>query len=366
MTAGKASEHGWDAVVVGAGIAGLTTADALQQAGRSVLCLEARGRVGGRAHSVAEGPHAVDLGATWFWDNEALIQSLLPGLGLGAFRQSTAGDALFDAQDPNPQRLDGNPVDGPAWRFSEGAQSLASALTARLAPGTLRLSQPVLAIRYGQHGATVETADASFSAGHVVMAVPPSLAEAAISFTPELPHPVRETAVGTAVWMGNIVKAVATYSSAFWLEAGLSGSAISYRGPFREFHDHSGPSGSPAALFAFAPAARFQGEPMDRIAEAFRDQLVHLFGEEAATPQSIHVTDWSREEYTTPAAPSPGAGTYNYGHPVFREAVGGRLHWASTETADEFAGHLEGAISAGLRAARNVARLDEKEQLGAK
>ncbi|WP_399120269.1 FAD-dependent oxidoreductase [Streptomyces sp. KM273126] len=36
-------------------------------------------------------------------------------------------------------------------------------------------------------------------------------------------------------------------------------------------------------------------------------------------------------------------------------ALGGRLHWASTETAAaEHAGHIEGALAAGERAARAV------------
>ncbi|MFF7790337.1 FAD-dependent oxidoreductase [Streptomyces sp. NPDC007991] len=37
-----------------------------------------------------------------------------------------------------------------------------------------------------------------------------------------------------------------------------------------------------------------------------------------------------------------------------RAALDGRLHWASTETAAEYAGHIEGALAAGERAARAV------------
>jgi len=35
----------------------------------------------------------------------------------------------------------------------------------------------------------------------------------------------------------------------------------------------------------------------------------------------------------------------------------GRLHWASTETAPAYAGHVEGAIRAGLHAAEGIDRL---------
>ena len=76
-----------------------------------------------------------------------------------------------------------------------------------------------------------------------------------------------------------------------------------------------------------------------------------------ADPRRIHVTDWSREGYTSPRVPSPRASTATYGHPLFQQAVAGRIHWASTETATDYAGHIEGAIRAGTQAARSIALL---------
>lgn len=52
-------------VVVGAGLAGLTAANALVHAGVETIVLEARERVGGRAHTVDLRGSAVDLGASW-------------------------------------------------------------------------------------------------------------------------------------------------------------------------------------------------------------------------------------------------------------------------------------------------------------
>jgi len=52
-------------VVVGAGIAGLTAANALQQAGVECFVLEARDRIGGRLHTLDLTGWPVDLGGSW-------------------------------------------------------------------------------------------------------------------------------------------------------------------------------------------------------------------------------------------------------------------------------------------------------------
>jgi monoamine oxidase len=52
-------------LVVGAGIAGLTVANALHQAGVECTVLEARRRVGGRLHTVDVAGSPVDLGGSW-------------------------------------------------------------------------------------------------------------------------------------------------------------------------------------------------------------------------------------------------------------------------------------------------------------
>lgn len=55
----------WDVIVVGAGAAGLAAAHELSRAGRSVLVVEARNRIGGRVHTVRQSVSAmpIELGA---------------------------------------------------------------------------------------------------------------------------------------------------------------------------------------------------------------------------------------------------------------------------------------------------------------
>lgn len=56
-------EHA-DAIVVGAGVSGLTAARLLQEQGLTVIVLEARDRIGGRVHTMRDG-RVTDLGASW-------------------------------------------------------------------------------------------------------------------------------------------------------------------------------------------------------------------------------------------------------------------------------------------------------------
>lgn len=343
-----------DVIVVGAGMAGLSAARALTAAGRAVRVLEARDRVGGRARSIPVPGGRIDAGATWFWSNEPLIAALVQELGVATFDQYLAGDALFEAPGGGGvQRLGGNPIDVPACRFAAGAEALADALAATLPTGTVRLGIPVTALDVAEAGVRVEAAGETYHAEQVILALPPALAVERIRFTPELPADLRDTARSTAVWMGDMVKAVAVYAEPFWRQHRLAGAAFSYRGPFREIHDHCGPDGAPAALFGFAPAGPLAGSSVGQIAVLFVEQLQRLFGPVAGRPEQVEVTDWSREPDTSPTEPLARS-TDRFGADVFRRAAHGRLHWASTETAPAFAGHVEGALLAGRRAAAAI------------
>lgn len=338
-----------DTIVVGAGVAGLGVARQLVAAGRSVVVLEGRDRVGGRLRSAQlAGGGRIDLGATWFWPGERRVTALAADLGVRIHDQFVAGDAVYDAPD-GPTRIDGNPIDVPAFRFVDGADALTDAIAEHLPPGTIRRSRPVRRIEVSDADVAVDAGDTRFHGRVVVVAVPPAAGLARIEFEPPIPSQLANLARATPVWMGSMTKVVAVYREAFWRSEGLSGAAVSHLGPLREVHDMSGPDGAPAALFGFVPG----GGDVDRAAVV--EQLTRLFGAGAAHPIELHLADWSADEFTAPDGAGSSSAYRLFGHPALREPfLDGRVVWASTETGTTSPGHIEGALEAAEHAVRTV------------
>ena len=346
-----------DVIVVGAGIAGLAAASELVAAGLSVVVVEARDRIGGRLHTQAVGDDRFDLGATWFWPGERRVEALIERFALITHEQHISGDAIFQSAQ-GTQRINGNPLDVPCGRATRGMAALAHALASTLPDGTIRLSHAVSEISATPDGirAVCATADGGITvhaADHTIVALPPALAIHGISISPALPDRLAALAARTPVWMGAITKAVAVYDRPFWREGGLAGAGISHIGPMREVHDMSGPDGIPAALFGFAPA----GDSMSAAISpaAVIEQLVAMFGPDAAHPVEVLIHAWRDEPFTSPPDVARLTSYETYGHALYSEAaLDGRLHWASTETATTNPGHVEGALQAAHRAATAV------------
>ena len=213
------------------------------------------------------------------------------------------------------------------------------------------LNAPVVEIN--QSGIVILANGDTISAGRIVLAVPPRVI-AKIKITPDFDAAVWQSLANIPTWMGGQAKFIATYARPFWREQGLSGDAMSRRGPMVEIHDASAMDGTPGALFGFigVPASQRNGQG-DVLSAACVAQLGHLFGPEALTPQKNELRDWAYAPQTASSLDhQPPPGHPHYGLPTaLRHLWQGKLIMGSTEVASQFGGFLEGALSAAEDAA---------------
>jgi putrescine oxidase len=84
-----------DVVVIGAGATGLSAAHALKQAGRSVVVLEARDRVGGRLWTDEVDGVDLELGGQWVSPDQEELLRVLDELGLETFSRYREGESVY-------------------------------------------------------------------------------------------------------------------------------------------------------------------------------------------------------------------------------------------------------------------------------
>ena len=85
-----------DVVIVGAGLAGLTAARLLCRAGRSVIVLEARDRVGGRTWSQPFGDAVFDVGGQWLGPTQTRMHALVEEFGLQTHPTHATGRQVLE------------------------------------------------------------------------------------------------------------------------------------------------------------------------------------------------------------------------------------------------------------------------------
>src|SRR5262245_17026377 len=238
-------------------------------------------------------------------------------------------------------------------RFAGGSQLISKRMAASLGDAVVT-GAPGRWV--GQHGggAAGGSDPVTVRAQRAIVAVPPPLA-GRISFSPPLGG--QRDQLGQRMAHGALTKCAAVYPEPFWREQGLTGQAVSDRGPIVATFDNSPPDGSPGVMLGFIAGA--EAIRHARRSEAERRRIVldcfqRLFGPDAAQPGIYLEQAWAEEEWTRggPVCSfSPGA-LVPYGEALRRPA--GRVHWAGAETATVWCGYMDGAVRSGERAAEEV------------
>lgn len=246
-------------------------------------------------------------------------------------------------------------------RLKGGAQQLSERLAEPLGED-LVLEAPVRSIEQSEAGVTVRTDKGAFGGRYCVVAIPPALS-ARIHYSPTLPT-LRDH-LSQRMPMGSVIKCVAAYERPFWRDRGLSGEGFSEIAPLSITFDDSPEDASQGALVGFIlgdQARKWTNADEGARKQAVLESLVRMFGEEAGRPIEYADKDWPAEEWSRgcyEGLMAPGVMTA-YGR-ALREPCG-RIHWAGTETAMEWAGYMDGALESGERAAHEVLNRLERAQ----
>ena len=363
---GPLVERMLELAIIGGGLSGLSLAQQLHEAQHDFTLFEARERFGGRIHThVSPAGFAHDLGPSWIWPaTQPNIAALIERLGLASHPQWLDGHSLYQSErHTKAQVYVDHDSYAQARRVEGGMMRLVEGLLALLPRSALKPGHALQAlVERGDHielQFVVDGEAQSITARKVVLTLPPRLLVECLAFEPSLDVGMQRAMQETPTWMAGQAKAVIHYQRPFWREMGLSGSVLaSYQGAaLSEVFDVSPANGEYAALSGFmALPAALRERYRDDLEALILEQLVRLFGQQAAQAEEILICDWFFEGYTAGKADEvlPLAHPH-YGHPLFQQAHwNGKLYLCGTETATEYGGFLEGALVSSARVMKQL------------
>ncbi|MGY3619849.1 flavin monoamine oxidase family protein [Bradyrhizobium sp. USDA 10063] len=400
-----------DVAIIGAGAAGLGAANALKVSGLSVIVLEARDRLGGRAHTVQAAPDVVfDVGCGWLhsadknsfiaiagqlnfeidktlppWreraygkafpqaDRDDFIRSLdefyeraweaaQTGEDAPANRYLEPGNRWNPMIDAISTYVNGCELDQVSiqdmeayedtninWRVRRGYGALIAAYGASC-PVTLNCN--VTLIDHSGKRLRLETSLGTLAADRVIVTVPTNLiADEAIRFSPALPAKV-DAARGLPLGVDDKVTLALADAEAFPKEGNLRGATM--RTEMGTYHIR--PFGQPCIEGFFG--GRFARELEDAGDGAFAahsiDEIAGFLGNDIRRKlKPLTESRWANDPFAR--------GAYSHALPgragkraVLAAPVDGRLFFAGEATSPNFFSTAHGARDSGERAAEEV------------
>ena len=400
-----------DVAIIGAGAAGLGAAHALENSGLSVIVLEARDRVGGRAHTILAAPDIVfDLGCGWLHsaDKNSFVgiakqlnfeidktrppwreQSFDTGFPVSERQDFIAAlDAFYDRAEEAAQRggediasrylepgnrwnpmihaistfVNGCELDQVSirdmqayedteinWRVRRGYGAL---MTAYGASCPLALNTEVTLIDHSGPRVRIETARGTLTASRVIVTVPTNLiADEAIRFHPALPAKVA-AARGLPLGVDDKVMLALDDPDALPKDGNLRGATM--RTAMGSFHLR--PFGQPCieGFFGGTFARELEDLGDGAFAAESIDQIVALLGSDFRRKlKPLAESRWAHDPFAR--------GAYSHALPghagdraVLAAPVDGRLFFAGEATSPNFFSTAHGARDSGERAATEI------------
>jgi monoamine oxidase len=413
------SSSACDVVVVGAGAAGVAAGRRLVEAGLDVIVIEARDRIGGRAHSVPTSlGAAVDVGCEWLHSAESNpwvdvarrmkfeIDETLPNWGarvswlLGEAAQKDWAEAR-EAFDERCEQAAGGDEDVPEsallepgsrwnaligaistwangtelehvsvkdhalyansgynWRLPRGYGTLISAYGATL---PLRLQTIVERIDHSGKTITVGTNRGDISARAAIVTIPTNLlARETIRFTPRLPDKIA-AAAGLPLGIANkLFLALDGPIGELPRDRHLIGALDRVATAGYQILPHGWPM--IGAYFGGELAARLERRPGDMAAFAI-DELAGLLGSDIrARLRPLAQSAWVQDPFANGSYSSALPG-HAGDRKILMEPIDERLFFAGEACSIEFFGTAHAAlISAQAAAKRIIARLVTHQQ----
>jgi monoamine oxidase len=400
-----------DVAIIGAGAAGLGAANALKDSGLSVMALEARDRLGGRAWTVQAAPDVVfDVGCGWLHSADknpfvAIAAQLnfevdrsLPPWGERAFgdvfpqaeryefikaldafyerieaaaesgRDSAGNLYLEPGNRWNPMidaistYVNGCELDQVSifdfdayedteinWRVRRGYGALIAAFGA---PCPVALNCNVTRIDHSGPRLLIETSQGTLSAAKVIVTVSTNLiAGEAIRFSPALPEKI-DAAAGLPLGIADKVTLALDHAEQFPKDGNLRGPTMRTKmGTF-----HLRPFGQPCIEGYFGGS--FARELEDAGAGAFAahsiDEIAAMLGNDFRRKlKPLAESRWAHDPFAL--------GSYSHALPghagdraILAAPIDQRLFFAGEATSPNFFSTAHGALESGQRAAREV------------
>jgi monoamine oxidase len=400
-----------DIAIIGAGAAGLGAAHALKDSGLSTIVLEARDRVGGRAHTIQAAPDVVfDVGCGWLhsadqnsfvgiaqqlnfelnkelppWreraygkafpqaDRDAFMRALdefydrieqaaRRGKDVSADRYLEPGNRWNPMIDAISTYVNGCELDQVSildvdayedtdvnWRVRRGYGALIAAYGAQV---QVALNCAVRLIDHSGNRIRIETSRGTLDADRVIVTVPTNLiVDEAVRFSPALPDKL-DAARGLPLGLADKVTLALAEPDALPREGNLRGATM--RTEMGTYHIR--PFGQPCieGFFGGRFARQLEDAGDGAIAAHSIDEIVSFLGNDFRRKlKPLSESRWAHDPFAR--------GSYSHALPghadkraVLAAPVDGRLFFAGEATSPHFFSTAHGARDSGERAAKEV------------